>query len=90
MPAHVMTENPAAAPLPSSSGSAAPAPPREGWAVPAGRGADWWGSAWRLFTAAPAIWIIITVVYVALMMVLSLIPILGQVAVSLLHPVFAG
>ena len=90
MPAHVMTENPAAAPLPSSSGSAAPAPPREGWAVPAGRGGDWWGSAWRLFTAAPAIWIIVTIVYVALMMVLSLIPILGQLAVSLLHPVFAG
>ena len=85
-----MTEIPPAAPLSASAGSAAPPPPREGWAVPAGRGGDWWGSAWRLFTAAPAIWIIITVVYVALMMVLSLIPILGQVAVSLLHPVFAG
>lgn len=86
-----MMETPAAAPSPSSfTPAAAPTPPPEGWAVPAGRGVDWWGSAWRLFTAEPGTWILITIVYIAIMMVLSLIPLLGQLAVSLLHPVFLG
>jgi uncharacterized membrane protein len=68
----------------------APAPPPEGWAVPAGRGVDWWGAAWRLFTGAPAVWILITIIYVAIMMLLSFIPLLGQLGVSLLNPVFLG
>lgn len=80
-----------ATPLPSPAAPpGASTPPPEGWAVAAGHGAVWWGSAWRIFTAAPVIWIVITIVYVAIMMLLSLIPILGQLAVSLLHPVFAG
>lgn len=84
-------EPPAASPFPSSPATpGAPTPPPEGWAVPAGRGTDWWGSAWRLFTAAPAAFIVITIVYVAIMMVLSFIPVLGQIAVSLLNPVFLG
>lgn len=86
-----MMETPAAAPLPSSFATpGAPTPPPEGWAVPAGRGVDWWSTAWRLFKAAPVAWILITIVYVAIMMVLSAIPLLGQLAVSLLHPVFLG
>ena len=85
-----MMETPAP-PLPSPAATpGASTPPPEGWAVPAGHGADWWVSAWRLFAATPAIWIVITILYVAIMMLLSLIPLLGQVAVSLLHPVFAG
>ena len=85
-----MMETPAT-PLPSSAAPPGPStPPPEGWAVPAGRGADWWGSAWRLFAAAPAIWIVITILYVAIMLLLSLVPLVGQIAVSLLHPVFAG
>jgi uncharacterized membrane protein len=80
-----------AAPFPSSLvPPGAPVPPPEGWAVPAGRGVDWWGAAWRLFTGAPAVWILITIVYIAIMMVLSFIPLLGQLGVSLLHPVFLG
>src|SRR4029434_779413 len=86
-----MMETPAAAPFPSSAPApGAPTPPPEGWAVPAGRGVDWWQSAWQLFTAAPGAVIIITLVYVAHMMVLSFIPRLGQIAMSLLNPVFLG
>jgi uncharacterized membrane protein len=86
-----MMETPAAAPFPSSATApGAPTPPPEGWAVPAGRGVDWWGSAWRLFTAAPVAWLLITIVYIAILLVLSFIPLLGQLVVSLLHPVFLG
>ena len=86
-----MMETPAATPLPTSvAARGTETPPPEGWAVPAGRGVDWWGSAWRLFTAAPIAWILITIVYIVILMVLSFIPLLGQVAVSLLHPVFIG
>jgi uncharacterized membrane protein len=65
-------------------------PPPDGWAVPAGHGVRWWKSAWQLFTAAPGIWLIVTILYIAIMMGLSLIPLIGQIAVSLLHPVFLG
>jgi uncharacterized membrane protein len=85
-----MMETPAASFPSSVVPPVAPVPPPEGWAVEAGRGADWWGAAWRLFKEAPAVWILITIVYVAIMMVLSFIPLLGQLGVSLLHPVFLG
>jgi uncharacterized membrane protein len=73
-------------PLPDSG-----APPADGWAVTTGRGVVWWSDAWRLFTAAPGIWIAITLLYGAILIGLSIIPLLGQVASTLLQPVlFAG
>ena len=83
-------ETPAASFPSSVSTAAAPTPPPEGWAVPAGHGAQWWGSAWRLFTGAAGPWLLITVLWLAIMIGLSIIPFLGQIAVSLLHPVFIG
>lgn len=80
---------PLPAPVPPPS-SAPASPPAEGWAVPAGHGLEWWKSAWRLFAAAPGAWLVITIVYFVIMVVLSWIPILGQFAVSLLHPVLMG
>lgn len=65
-------------------------PPPGGWAVAAGRGAQWWGEGWRLFVAAPWLWIVITLVFVAVMFVLALIPFVGQLASTLLSPVLAG
>ena len=86
-----MMETPAASPLPPpTSGPHAPTSTIDGKAVPAGQGARWWGSAWELFTAAAGTWLVITILYIAIMMVLSFIPLLGQVAASLLHPVFVG
>ncbi len=82
-------ETPLPAPVPPPAPASA-APPPEGRAVPAGRGLDWWSSAWRMFTGAPIPWLVITVVYLAIMFALSLIPFLGQFAVSLLHPVLLG
>src|SRR5215475_12876276 len=77
---------PAAVPPPPA---AAP-PPSYGDVVAAGHGLDWWTSAWRLFTAAPGTWLAITVIYIAILLALSLVPLLGQFAVSLIHPVLAG
>ena len=83
-------ETPAASFPSSSSTPAAPTPPPDGWAVPAGHGTAWWSSAWRLFTGAPGIWLVITILYIAIMIGLSFVPFLGQIAVSLLNPVFIG
>jgi len=69
-------------PLPSPQ----PAPPADGWAVDAGRGAHWWSEGWRYFTAAPVIWIVIAILYLAIMIGLAVIPIIGQIASMLLHP----
>jgi uncharacterized membrane protein len=77
-------------PAPAASPPGATPPPADGWAVPTGHGLDWWTSAWRLFTAAPGAWLVITILYLAIMIALSVIPLLGQFAVSLLHPVLAG
>ncbi len=82
-------DTPLPAPIPPSPSASAP-PPAGGWAVPAGHGLDWWTSAWRLFTAAPGVWIVITIIYLVMMIVLSSIPLLGQFAVSFLHPVLLG
>src|SRR5215471_9853199 len=58
--------------------------------APAGRGVSWWSEGWRLFAAAPMIWIAITVILLVVMVLVGLIPILGTVATTLLGPVFAG
>jgi len=82
-------ETPLPAPVPPAPPAAA-SPPPDGDSVPTGHGIDWWTSAWRLFTAAPGAWLAITIVYIALLFALSVIPLLGQFAVSLLHPVLSG
>ncbi|CBL46505.1 Hypothetical protein HDN1F_29220 [gamma proteobacterium HdN1] len=52
--------------------------PLEGWHEPRSvrfsAGADWITTAWRLFKSAPGIWILITLITVACLMVASLIP----------------
>ncbi len=75
-------------PLPSSLGASpepASAPPG-GWAVAAGRGADWWSEGWRYFSASPIIWIVIAILYLAIMIGLGVIPVIGQIASMLVHP----
>jgi uncharacterized membrane protein len=69
-----------------------PQPPgaREPRVLPAGAGAGFWSEAWRVFSAAPGMWILILIVYVAISVVLSLIPVVGSIAHAVLTPVFAG
>lgn len=64
--------------------------PARGRAVEAGRGSAWWGEGWRLFRAAPGGWLGILVVYLLIVVGLSAIPWLGQVASGLLAPVLAA
>ena len=56
----------------------------------AGAGAAWWGESWRIFTAAPAVWIGIVVVFAVVSTLLFFIPVVGGLLQSVLTPVFAG
>ena len=58
--------------------------------VGAGRGSGWWSNGWSLFREAMGLWIGIAVTYVVLVMVLGIIPILGQVLIYFLIPIFMG
>lgn len=75
---------PAARPAPS------PTWPRAPRSLDAGRGAAWWGEGWRIFAAAPLLWVGITAVLVILMIVLGFVPFLGNIAQVLLWPVLFG
>jgi len=74
----------------AATGTGGGSPRPRGRTVNAGRGAAWWGEAWRLFAASPWIFIAIAVVFVVLMAALSLLPVLGSIAGTVLAPVFAG
>jgi uncharacterized membrane protein len=65
-------------------------PPRDGWAVGANRGVAWWSDGWRLFKAAPVVWIVITLLYLVVIICLHFVPLLGQIASTILTPVLAG
>ena len=56
----------------------------------AGQGTAWLSAGWELFKQAPGIWIALVVIYIVLAMVLSFIPMIGQLALTLLGPVFMG
>ena len=68
------------------SGTAAPAPRT----VAADRGLAWWSEAWRLFTPAVGVWVLIVIVLLLLNLVLAFLPLVGHVAGQLLFPIFAG
>ena len=82
-----------AKPLPPLSHSVpAPAGPgkREPRRLNAGQGAAWWSEGWQVFMAAPGTWIGLVVVLMLLMAALTIVPLLGTLAQSVLMPVFAG
>ncbi len=78
---------------PDANGGAAPAPdaggPRVG-RVAAGRAVAWWSEGWRLFAAAPWVWLAIAAVYFVLTLALIQIPAVGAPAASLLAPILAA
>jgi len=69
---------------------APPGPPAVARSVPAGNGASWWGEAWRLFTPSVGMWLGVTVILIVISVVLSAVPIVGNLAGQVLYPVFAG
>jgi uncharacterized membrane protein len=75
-------------PIADAGRAGAPAPaPR---AVAADRGLAWWSEAWRLFTPAAGVWLLIIILLVILNMVLAVAPLIGHVIGQLLFPIFAG
>ena len=83
-------QNPASAFEGSARSPRADAWPRAPRMLAAGRGAEWWREGWRVFMAAPLVWVGIVVALVVIMFVLSLVPVLGPLAQAVLWPVFAG
>jgi uncharacterized membrane protein len=77
---------PAASPGPDAATSAAPSPRH----LPAADGIGWWGESWRIFCAAPGIWLGIFVLFVVLSIALVLVPFVGSLVHTVLTPVFAG
>jgi len=57
--------------------------------VAAGRGARWLAEGWRLFAAAPFAWLGLIGAYYLAVMLASLVPILGFVAVAATTPAFS-
>lgn len=58
--------------------------------VEAGQGWQWLVGGWRLFLKAPGLWIVMLLIYIAINVVLSLIPLIGGVAEALLTPALSG
>jgi uncharacterized membrane protein len=58
--------------------------------VPAGNAWAWVVNGFNLFKANPAMWIILLVIYLAIMIPVSMLPVIGSVVSTLLAPVFAA
>ena len=77
-------------PRPGVEPPAGDRPPADGWAVSASHGMEWWSAGWTLFRDSPWIWLMITLLFIAIMFGLSLIPFLRQIASTLLYPVLGA
>ena len=88
MDPHIGNASPALSTAPP--GAAVAAWPRAPRSLSAGRGAAWWSEGWRVFMAAPLLWIGMLVVLVIIMFALNFIPIVGQIAGVLLWPIWYG
>jgi uncharacterized membrane protein len=64
--------------------------PRSPAAVAAGNGVSWWTEGWRLFAASPWVWIAITLVFLLITILASLVPLIGSFASTILAPVLAA
>jgi uncharacterized membrane protein len=62
-----------------------------GRALPPGHGWDWIAGGWDLFKHQPLMWIVFAIAGIVMLIALHfLLPVLGQVALMLLTPVFVG
>lgn len=74
-------------PLSPAPGLQGAGPPRH---LPPGAGVSFWSEAWRIFSAAPGVWIVILIVYALISVGLAIIPVVGRLAHLVLAPVFIG
>ncbi|WP_054775113.1 BPSS1780 family membrane protein [Methylogaea oryzae] len=58
--------------------------------VDAGRALNWFQDGFALFRQEPLVWIVQVVIFIAVFMVLSMVPLAGQFVATLLSAVFAG
>lgn len=58
--------------------------------VDAGRSVEWFKTGWALFLKNPGIWVTIAVIMLVVLFVLSMIPVIGQIAVLLALPIAGG
>jgi hypothetical protein len=87
--------DPEVPPAPAAPAASRPVSPAPGWpraprTLEASRGAAWWSEGWRIFAAAPLLWVGLTIVLVLIMIALNFVPFLGTIAQTLLWPVLFG
>ena len=58
--------------------------------VDVGHGVRWLGEGWTLFTARPGFWILVSLLQTLLIMLVLLVPLLGQVGAHLLMPILSA
>jgi uncharacterized membrane protein len=56
----------------------------------AGNGVDWWRHGWRYFAAAPWMWIGLAIAFLVILILVSVIPLIGSVASTVLSPVLTA
>lgn len=56
--------------------------------LPAGRGLGWIVDGFNLFKANPGVWLLIALVYLIIVIVLTVIPFIGSLALNIINPVF--
>ena len=54
--------------------------------VEAGEGVNWFAEGWRLFKLNPSAWLLILIVYFVVAVILSLVPVVGKLALSIVGP----
>jgi hypothetical protein len=87
------TPNPYAAPRAPVADAAVAGPENfipAGRAVRAARGWEWITAAWALFKRQPLMWILFAVIGIMIFVALHFFPIVGQIVLALLAPVFTG
>jgi uncharacterized membrane protein len=73
----------------TDTGATPPDPERpieDGRRVSSGRGGAWISEAWRMFKDAPGSWVACFLIFVIIMIVLAIIPILGNIVGALISP----
>lgn len=56
----------------------------------AARGTQWLARAWRLFVVAPGMWIVLSIVFLLIFIVLNLVPAIGFLVALVLTPALSG